>query len=61
MAGLYRFHLTVKDDQGATGQDTVSVVIQDDPNINSRIRMELDVPFSQVWPLVSSVIGCPSR
>ncbi|XP_043247058.1 dyslexia-associated protein KIAA0319-like protein isoform X2 [Amphibalanus amphitrite] len=47
VAGLYRFHLTVTDEQGATARDTVSVVIQEDPYIDSQIRVELDVPFGQ--------------
>ena len=59
VAGLYRFQLEVKDEQGASSRDTVSVVIQDDPDINSRIRMELDVPFSQVRQLPSSDFSYP--
>ena len=56
VAGVYRFHLSVWDEQDATAQATVSVVVQEDPNINSHLWLELDLPFSEVRPVFSALI-----
>ncbi|KAL4708995.1 hypothetical protein ACJJTC_005856 [Scirpophaga incertulas] len=44
--GRYVFELTVTDDQGETGRDTVSVQVKHDPLEQSLLEMTLNVPIS---------------